>query len=98
MKERIKVNTEKLKEKSAEWTEVAETAGKELEKAGEVMENLQAGFWAEPIASIQKAFEQMVEKCCRQTEELCNHMKKLSFIAESYEEAENENELAIRDN
>lgn len=98
MEERVRVNTEKLKEKSSEWIEAAQAAGKEFRNAGMIMENLQAGFWAEPIVSIQKAFEQLIERGCRQMEELCDHMKKLSLIAESYEEAEKENELAIRDN
>lgn len=98
MKERVRVNTAKLKEKSGEWTEVAKAAGKEFRNAGTIMENMQAGFWAEPIVSIQRMFDQLIEKGCRQMEELCDHMKKLSLIAESYEEAEKENELAIRDN
>ena len=98
MKEKVRVNTEKLKEKSTEWTEEAETAGKELKNAGTIMENMQIVFYAEPLVSIQKAFEQLIEKGYRQMEELCDHLKKLSDIAESYEEAEKENELAVKDN
>ncbi len=98
MKEKVRVNTEKLKEKSLQWTEEAEAAGKELRNAGTIMENMQTVFYAEPVVSIQKAFEQLVEKGYRQMKELCDHLKKLSDIAESYEEAEKENELAVKDN
>lgn len=98
MKERVRVNTEKLKEKSSEWTETVKEAKTELRKAGTIMGNMQTAFCAEPVFSIQKAFEQLMEKGCRHMEELCNHMEKLSGIAQSYEEAENENELVIKDN
>lgn len=95
MKEKVRVTTDKLKEKSSEWTEVAIAAEKELRNAGTIMENIQASFYAEPVVSIQKTFEQLIEEGCRQMEELCDHIKKLSCIAESYEEAEKENELAV---
>ena len=95
MKEKVRVTTDKLKEKSSEWTEVAIAAGKELRNAGTIMENIQASFYAEPVVSIQKTFEQLIEEGCRQMEELCDHIKKLSCIAESYEEAEKETELAV---
>lgn len=98
VKEKIRVTTDKLKEKSSEWEEVAETAGRELRNAGTIMENIQASFYAEPVVSIQKTFEQLIEEGCRQMEELCDHIKKLSCIAGSYEEAEKENELAVKDN
>lgn len=98
VKERIRVNTDKLKEKSDEWAKVAKEAERELRSAGTTMENIQAGFWAEPVISIQKAFEQLIEKGCRHMVELCDHMEKLSDIAEGYEEAEKENELVIKDN
>lgn len=98
MEKQVRVNTEKLKEKSSEWTEVVEAAGNEFRNAGAIMENIRAGFWAEPIVFMQKAFEQLIERGCRQTEELCAHMEKLFGIAEGYEEAEKENELAVRDN
>lgn len=98
MKEKVKVSTDKLKEKSSECTETVKAAGKELRNTGAIMENIQASFYAKPMVSIQKIFEQLIEKGCRQMEELCDHMKKLSDIAESYEEAEKENELAVKDN
>ena len=98
VKEKVRVTTDKLKEKSSECAEVAKAAGKELRNAGTIMENVQASFCAEPVVSIQKVFGQLIEEGCRQMEELCDHIKKLSCIAESYEEAEKENELAVKDN
>ena len=98
MKEKVRVTTDKLKEKSSEWEEVAKAAGKELRNAGTIMENIQASFYAEPVISIQKAFGKLIEEGCQRMEELCDHIKKLSCIAESYEEAEKENELAVKDN
>lgn len=98
VKEKVRVTTDKLKEKSSEWEEIAKAAGKDLRKAGTTMENIQASFYAKPIVFIQKAFGQLIEEGCRQMEELCDHIKKLSRIAESYEEAERENELAVKDN
>lgn len=98
VKERVRVNTERLKAKSSEWTEVAKEAGRELRNVETIMENLQTGFYAEPVISIQKVFEQLIEKGCQHMEELCDHIEKLSCIAESYEEAEKENELAVKDN
>lgn len=97
MKERVRVSTKKLKEKSSEWMEMAKAAQKELRNAESIMEKIQTSFDAEPAVSIQKAFEQLTERGCQQMEELCIHLKKLLQIAESYEEAEKENELAVKD-
>lgn len=97
VEERVRVSTEKLKEKSGEWLEMAKSAQRELRNAETIMEKIQTSFYAEPAVSIQKAFEQLTDRGCQQAEELCDHLKKLSQIAESYEEAEKENELAVKD-
>lgn len=97
MKERVRVSTERLKEKSGEWLQMAKAVQKELRNAESIMDKIQTSFDAEPAVSIQKAFEQLTDRGCQQVEELCDHFKKLSQIAESYEEAEKENELAVKD-
>ncbi len=97
MEERVRVSTERLKEKGGEWLDIAKSAQRELKNVGTIMEKIQTSFYAEPAVSIQKAFEQLTDRGCQQVEELCDHLKKLSQIAESYEEAEKENELAVKD-
>lgn len=97
MSERIKVSTEILKEKSSEWLEVAETAGKELICAENIMESMQTSFHAKAEAHLQKAFKQLIEKSIQHVNGLCDHLKNLSCIAENYEEAEKENESVITD-
>ena len=68
VEEKVRVTTDKLKEKSSECAEVTKAAGKELRYAGTIMENVQASFCAEPVVSVKKAFRQLIEEGCRKME------------------------------
>jgi len=95
MEEKIRITTEKLKEKSGEWEELAKQAEIMLLSAKEEMERMEDCFAAEAVSVLQKAFYHQAQMGVKQIRLVKTQIRKLVSMAICYEEAEAANEDII---
>lgn len=97
MSGKIRVSTEKIREKGSEWEETAKQAERNLQNIKEVIGQMDACFHCEAVSYLQSAFYKLAQDGENKIKELCSHVKKLQDIAKNYEEAEKENEHVTAD-
>ena len=97
MKEKIRVSTEKIREKGREWEETVRQAEVNMQNVKAEMRKMNAVFCCDAVSRLQKAFGELAEEGEQRIKDLCAHVEKLQDIAGNYEEAEKENELVTAD-
>lgn len=97
MKEKIRVSTEKIREKGSDWEETARQAKVDILHAKEEMEQMDSVFHSEAVLVLRAAFYDVTEEGEEKICELLVHLETLQDIAGNYEEAEKENELITAD-